>query len=129
MSDTILDGDNTTKFKQSYYYHNYIEKEFSNNKYYDLIFSMTNETNECYYWLEGRYTHLYGMSCNFGMNRVYITRGSDKIIDGTSLCGSRGGLNSRWCALRPIVSIDLRLSNCNISKEEINGDIKFKLNW
>ena len=47
------DGD--TKFKQSYYFHDYKNNEFDNSKYYDLIFKKGDNDPAGVYWLAGRF--------------------------------------------------------------------------
>ena len=64
-SDTETESGNTTKdteFTQSYYYHNYLnkEEEFKNTKYYDLLFEDgKGQYFNKSYWLAGRYVHLH----------------------------------------------------------------------
>ena len=75
-SETETGAGNTTastEFTQSYYYHNYLnkEEEFKNTKYYDLLFK--NGKGEYFgktYWLAGRYVLLYEGDCDFGLHRV-----------------------------------------------------------
>ena len=77
-SETDIGTGNTnqnTEFTQSYYYHNYYNKqgEFKNSKYYDLLFK--NEKGEYFtndYWLAGRCVILESDSCGFGLDQVYI---------------------------------------------------------
>ena len=62
-----------TKFKQSYYAHDYLNKqgEFKNSKYYNLLFE--NENGDYFenpYWLAGRYVHLWKDYCDFGLHLV-----------------------------------------------------------
>ena len=66
----IKDGTANTKFKQSYYAHNYKENEFINDNYYDLIFKDSKGNNTSTYWLESRYVSLDNEECNFGLSYV-----------------------------------------------------------
>ena len=77
-SNTDTDAGNTssgTEFTQSYYAHDYEgkENEFKNLKYYDMIFTegSSNDIGDIY-WLSGRYVHLTGSACDFGLNCVHM---------------------------------------------------------
>ena len=86
-SETDTGAGNTTastEFTQSYYYHNYLnkEEEFKNTKYYDLLFK--NGKGEYFgktYWLAGRFVDLYEGLCHFGLHRV-LANSSTCLVDG-----------------------------------------------
>ena len=86
-------GSNNTDFKQSYYAHDYLnhKDQFINKEYYNLLFKTENGSDylDRYYWLAGRYVHLYGIYCDFGLQGVYAY---------SSFCGVRG--NYLYCSNR-----------------------------
>ena len=60
-----------TEFTQSYYYHNYLNKqgEFNNPKYLDMIFTKGKDDSLDYtYWLAGRYSEIRKDLCIFGLH-------------------------------------------------------------
>ncbi len=70
-------GINNPDFKESYYNHNYINKEneFINREYYNLLFN--DESSEpMLYWLAGRYVHWESDQCSFGL-QVFVSSLND----------------------------------------------------
>ena len=63
-------GNESTKFSQTFYEHDYKDRmyEFSNEKYYDLIFCSGKENGMCKYWFGDRYTFVADEGCTFGLN-------------------------------------------------------------
>ncbi len=70
VGSDMNDGNESTIFKQSYYYHEYNENEFINDEDYDLIFEKINGQPTGAYWLAGRYVHLFESFCTFGLQQV-----------------------------------------------------------
>ncbi len=132
MSSTMVDGSNTITFKQSYYAHVYEEKEFPNNKYYDLIFKKAdNESIDKIYWLGGRYVFLGVDYCLFGLQNVNSKEAGKGIVLGNTLCRSYQTNYPVSCAIRPVVSINLKDSGCTINPivgEDGNIE-KCELSW
>ncbi len=117
------EGDTTTEFKQSYYYHKYNESEFKNSQYYDMIFK-DGEDHYLgkYYWLAGRFVHLYSSYCSFGLQRVNANS-DNTIVDGAAMLFSNDVTdNTHGCVLRPLVSIDLKANNLELIEK--SGDTK-----
>ncbi len=87
ITETVTES-GIKNFKQSFYAHDYINKqaEFINEEYYNLLFK--NENGDGYlnkaYWLAGRYVQLYENICDFGLQNVGATD-SNCYVNGTSL--------------------------------------------
>ena len=73
---------NNTNFKQSFYHHNYTnkEEEFINSNYYDMIFKSENGKPAGYYWLAGRYVRLNQDKCSFGLHMVVAIENSFSVF-------------------------------------------------
>ncbi len=126
MGDTVNDGTDSTKFKQSYYWHGYNEDEFINDAYYDLIFKTSSGEDTGFYWLEGRYTHLYQDICTFGLQFIFswdtnkICSGAECVPGNDSYLGKIG--------LRPVIDIDLLSSGFTMeSNVDANGKMSVTL--
>ena len=124
MNGKMTSNETSLTFKQSYYNHNYNEKEFKNQEYYDLIFK--DKSSEDRFWLAGRCVGLGNTFCMFGVNLIYS---DSSYLGGGELFGSIGTDSTLCYKLRPIVSIDMKSSGCKITKEEKDGEVTFKLNW
>ncbi len=77
-----------TEFTQSYYYHNYLNKqeEFNDSRYYDLLFKDENENYfNSIYWLSGRCVNLFEGSFYLGLNLVEA-KDEDCHVQGSYAC-------------------------------------------
>ena len=83
----VGDTSETTKFKQSYYSHDYNENEFKSEEYYNIIFGKENETAIGIYFLAGRNVRVNDDYCKFGMNYVDTT-GNKSNVSGNILFDS-----------------------------------------
>ncbi len=114
-------------FKQSYYAHDYIGKEyeFKNSNYYKIIFG---NNPYFYFWLAGRFLRLGETSFDVGLNCV--RSGSDfAYVYGTYVfsTGSGGGVATPNLPFRPVVSINLETSGYNLVKNNENDGAQYKL--
>ena len=116
-------GDTTasTEFKQSYYNHNYMnkEEEFKNSIYYNLLF-LNSDKDEFFgkgYWLSTRSNHLFSDFCQFNMCGVNVL-GGDCCVGGIALIGSSVDSVEAEIkyALRPVVSINLEETELILNK-------------
>ncbi len=121
-------GDSSTQFRQSYYSHWYERSEFKNPKYYDLLF---NTKFDCFYWLATRAVRIEHV-IGYGLQHVNSESAEDQmnhLLSGWAIYNSSNANGKAYHQIRPIVSINLNSSNCNITKEEKDGKVTFKLNW
>ena len=100
-----------TKFKESYYNHNYKNKEneFKNQKYYDMLYKQVegDESKKNAYWLSRRYTILYGDYGWFGLCEMTFNNDSCR-LGGWSILTTKGEHCDMSASLRPIISINLK---------------------
>ena len=118
-----------TKFKQTYYAHDYKENgsEFINEKYYSLIFGDEKRTGLDAYWLAGRYANVTSTMCGFGINLVGEETGKN-LVYGYSVYTSEGDIRIPSFSLRPIVSINLKNSGYDLIKDTDSKDeVRYKL--
>ena len=113
-------GDNT-EFKQSYYAHNYFNKEneFKNKIYYELLSGISDESNgfETIYWLSGRSLRLYDSVGVFCINHVDCKSENRFFVGGTWTFKSDGTDSSVSYSLRPVVSINLKECGLTLDRD------------
>ena len=76
----MKDGNASTEFKDSYYGHSYKQNEFTNDKYYDLIFKKADGNEAGSYWLACRYVELHRDYCEFGFQRINASDGATSLF-------------------------------------------------
>ncbi len=113
------EGDITTEFKESYYYHRYNESEFKNSQYYDMIFKDDKGNDLSSYWLAGRFARLNESICAFGLHHV-----STQFIGGNAIYGSNGNPYQSKESLRPLIFINLKSNNLELVEKENIGESK-----
>ena len=130
MGSGLKGGTSRVTFKQSYYAHAYKENEFINKKYYDLIFKKgDNKTLVEAYWLETRDINLNDNNCRIGFAHIFAS--TERIgLWGNCVCEQGKDDIESYSKLRPIVSIDLQKSGCQITKVEGgDGEVTYNLSW
>ena len=123
-------GDKDTKFKESYWVHNFLHKEyeFKDELYYNLIFPEKGigVGNNVVSWLTGRSVRLYANNCWFGIG-VVNDWGGYSLVGNDCLFGSDGYVENYTRHLRPVVSINLDKSGYSLKKIETDEGIKYEL--
>ena len=121
--------DNETEFTQSYYDHNYLNKqeELKNAKYYDLLFE--NEAGKPFnvnYWLSGRCVGDYLNYCAFDV--MSVRSGSESCrVSGNAVFESDGDWLLAGNMLRPLISLDLSAKGLDLLPNTESGDVRYIL--
>ena len=130
VNEKISGEANKSKFRQSYYAHDFINdpESFKNQKYIDLIFKNMDGSPAGGYWLAGRCVHLFNIFCSFGLQMVNAAEGVYGVT-GYDLDTSRDDEWVGWTSnyLRPIVTIDLSKTGYKLEKDDTSGKVEFKL--
>ena len=119
-------GDESTVFSQTFYEHDYKDRmyEFSNEKYYDLIFCSSIKNGTYEYWFGDRYTFVADEVCTFGLN---VKGRNLDMIGGFRVFNTDGEEFESEAYLRPVIEINLEKSFYNLERLVENDRVTYKL--
>ncbi len=119
-------GDESTAFSQTFYEHDYKDRmyEFSNEKYYDLIFCSSVKNGTYEYWFGDRYTFVADEGCTFGLN---VKGRNLDMIGGFMVFNTDGDEVESEAYLRPVIEINLEKSFYNLERLVENDRVTYKL--